>query len=100
MGSSGINAGENERKEQITKSKKNGKLKEGKYKCQECDKGFKNSKFLQYHTESSHLGIKRFFCRNCSYKCYFALSIRNHMESKHHDPGRILRIGCEECDIE
>ena len=70
----------------------------GKYKCNECDKGFRNMGLLQYHTESSHLGIKRFFCRNCSYACYGHSTMRYHMKFKHNDNGKILRIGCEKCE--
>ena len=74
------------------KSEMNRKLKEGKYKCNKCDKGFRNMNLLQYHTQSSHIGIKRFFCRNCSFTCYGNSSIRSHMKSKHNNNVRILRI--------
>ena len=69
-----------------------------KYKCNNCEKGFRNMKLLTYHTESSHLGIKRFFCKNCSFTCYAVSSIKLHMKSKHDDNGSILRIGCEKCE--
>ena len=74
------------------------KKKVGRYSCCECDFKSDQKKSIQIHTDSIHLGILRFFCKDCDYKCYRKCHMMHHMKSKHNNENNtILRIGCDKC---
>ena len=66
-----------------------GKMKESKYKCNECDKGFRNheafksQKLRREHYKQMHPGVKIFMCGECNYGANYLPNLNSHINSKH-----------------
>ena len=58
---------------------------EKKFECQNCDKKFKRSDFLQVHIRAKHSGISNFQCNICQYSTPYKQGLEKHISKMHKD---------------
>ena len=69
------------------------------YKCNDCDYSTEVKKSLSDHFKNVHEKIIRFRCNICDFKSFHKISLKNHGLRHRNETFRIIRIGCEECEV-
>ena len=74
--------------------------KESILKCDQCELETNRTKSLEIHKRAMHNGEVKFACRECPYKTFFRLSIKQHIESQHGGSQlKCIRVGCRQCEL-
>ena len=72
--------------------------KAGQFKCTTCEYSSVREQSLKYHVDIVHLKVKKYFCKNCSFKSYFKKAMGIHMKSNHDEENLIfLKLDCSLC---
>ena len=69
------------------------------YTCNDCDYSTESKISLSDHFKSVHEKLIRFRCNICDFKSFYSTIIKNHGLRHRNETFKIIRIGCEECEI-
>ena len=70
------------------------RMKDRKYKCNECEKAYKSPEELQEHVQTAHEKLKKFGCNICGKEYATNGGLATHIKTAH----RGERVGCEHPD--